>query len=107
MKELVRELLTTQSVCEELKDVSKAYLAAIGTNKEADEQRRLIREIREDIMTIDSLAAFSETDMAREIFGDGYGNFKAHVDEIKANGAEYCDCPACTVCLKILEKIGE
>jgi len=31
----------------------------------------------------------------------------AHAKEIKAKGAKYCDCPACTACAAILAKKAE
>ena len=34
-------------------------------------------------------------------------NILAHAEEIKAAGAEYCDCPACAACKAILEKKAE
>ena len=30
-----------------------------------------------------------------------------HAQEIKKNGAKYCDCPACTACAAILAKKAE
>ena len=34
-------------------------------------------------------------------------NVLAHAEEIKKNGAKFCDCPACTACAAIIAKKAE
>ena len=62
-------------------------------------------ELEADIMPIDGLIGFAESDMGAQVFGaDKAKDVAAHAREIKAAGAKYCDCPACAAVEAILEK---
>ena len=63
-----------------------------------------IAEIEADIMPIDGLIAFAESEMGAKVFGDNAANVAAHAHELKNAGKKYCDCPACAACEAILEK---
>ena len=55
-------------------------------------------------MPIDDLIAFACSDTGKDIFGEETArNIADHAKEIKADGAEYCDCDACAAALEILE----
>ena len=55
-------------------------------------------------MPIDNLIGFAESESGKKYFGEETAaNIAAHAKDIKASGAEYCDCPACAVAAKILE----
>ena len=55
-------------------------------------------------MPIDGLVAFAHSERAVEIFGaEGAKNFAAHADTLKASGAKYCDCPACSPAAEVLD----
>ena len=61
-----------------------------------------------DIMPIEGLISFAESDMGAKIFGtDGVKNVLLHAKERKAAGEKYCDCPACTACEALLAKKEE
>ena len=63
------------------------------------------RELEEDLVTVDQLIAFAESDEGRQVFGaEAAPGVAAHGREIKAAGAKYCDCPACAAAAAILEK---
>lgn len=56
-------------------------------------------------MPIDTLIGFAESEAGAQVFGaDKAKDVAAHAREIKAEGAEYCDCPACAAAAAILEK---
>ena len=58
-----------------------------------------------DIMPVDGLIGFTESDMCAQVFGaDKAKDVAAHAKELKAAGAKYCDCPACAAAEAILEK---
>lgn len=102
------DLLAAPSACQEVKAAATAWLAAVGTEKEAEETAKYIAELEADIMSIDGLIAFGETQLALQIFGaEGVKGLKAHAQELKANGAQYCDCPACAPCKAILDRKAE
>ena len=101
--EKVKAMAAAPSCCPELKAAVVAYVDALGTDGEKVAAQNLIAEIEEDITPIDRLVAFAHSETAVQIFGaDGAKNFAAHADELKASGAQYCDCKACTPGREIL-----
>ena len=99
------DLMNAASCSSETKTAAQAWLDALGTEKEAEETKKYIAELEEDIMPIDSLIAFAESDAGAQVFGaDTAKNVAAHAKEIKAAGSKYCDCPACAAAESILEK---
>ena len=102
LKEKVQEMIAAPSCCAELKEVGQAWLAAAGTDKEAEATQKLLAEIEEDITPIDGLIAFAGSETGIQIFGEKRAaEMLAHAKEIKANGALYCDCPACATALEV------
>ena len=102
------DLLAAPSACQEVKAAATAWLAAVGTEKEAEETAKYIAELETDIMPIDGLIAFGQTELALQIFGaEGVKKLQAHAQELKDNGAKYCDCPACAACKAILDRKAE
>lgn len=100
-----QELMSASSCSSETKAAAQAWLDAIGTETEAAETKKYIQELEADIMPIDNLICFAESDAGSQVFGaDTAKNVAAHAKEIKAAGAEFCDCPACTAVAAILEK---
>ena len=109
-----KELIAAPSCSAEAKEAAQAWIAAVGTDKQAEETKKFIAEMEEDIIPIDGLIAFAESDAGAKVFG---GAEKAkgvaetgvaeHGREIKAAGAKYCDCPACAAVEAILSKKEE
>lgn len=108
IRELTEDLLAAPSACAEVKETAQNYLDAIGSENEAAAAKTFVAELEEDIMPIDGLIAFAESDMGAKVFGEeGAKNILIHAKEIKSNGAKYCDCPACAACEALLEKKDE
>lgn len=102
------ELMNAFSCSEEAKQAAQSWLDAIGTDKEKEETKKYLQELEEDIVTIDGLISFAGSSAGVEHFGEeAANNIVLHAKEIKANGAKYCDCPACVAALAILEKKDE
>ena len=91
----------------EAKAAAESWLAAAGTEREAEETEKYIAELEEDIVTVDALIALAESETGAKIFGDGAKGVADHGREIKAAGAKYCDCPACAAVEAILAKKDE
>ncbi|MEY8338233.1 molecular chaperone Hsp90 [Lachnospiraceae bacterium 62-35] len=101
----VKELMNAPSCCEEAKTAAQNWLDAVGTEDEAEQTQKLIAELEMDIMPVDGLIAFASSEAGVHVFGEEMAkNVAAHGQEIKAAGATYCDCPACTAAAAILEK---
>ena len=92
-----KELIAAPSCSAEAKEAAQAWIAAVGTDKQAEETKKFIAEME------------AESDAGAKVFG---GAEKAkgvaeHGREIKAAGAKYCDCPACVAVEAILSKKEE
>ena len=94
--------------CRRLTRAAQAWLDAVGTENEAEQTKKYISELEEDIVTVDDLISLAESEMGAKIFGaEKAKEVAAHGKEIKAAGAVYCDCPACAAVEKILAKKDE
>ena len=108
IRELTEDLLAAPSACKEIKDATQNYLNALGTEKESEVAKAYVDELEADIMPIDGLIAFAESDMGAKVFGEeGAKNILIHAKERKAAGEKYCDCPACAACEALLNKKSE
>lgn len=105
IRELTEDLLAAPSACKEIKDAAQNYLNAVGTEKESEVAKAYVDELEADIMPIDGLIAFAESDMGAKVFGEeGAKNILIHAKDRKAAGEKYCDCPACAACEALLNK---
>lgn len=103
--EKTQELINAATCSRETRAAAQAWLDSVGTETEASETRKYIDELEADIMPINNLIGFAESDAGAEVFGpDNAKNIAAHAKEIKSAGAKYCDCPACNLAAEILEK---
>lgn len=101
----VKELMNTATCCADAKEAAQNWLDAIGTDQEEKQAKNLIAELEEDIMPIDGLIGFAESEAGAQVFGEEKAKqVAAHAKEIKAAGAKYCDCPACAAVEEILKK---
>ena len=90
--EKTKELMQAPSCCNEAKTA-------------AQETKEYLHELEEDIMPIDNLIRFAESDGGKKAFGaDTARNMADHAKGIRSAGAKYCDCPACSAAAAILEK---
>ena len=101
--EQTHALMDAFSCSAEAKAAAEAWLAS---DKDAAANKAYIAELEADIMPVDQLIAFAESEMGAKVFGgeDAAKGVAAHGREIKAAGAKYCDCPACAACEAILSK---
>lgn len=100
-----KELMSASTCSSEAKAAAQAWLDAVGTDREAEETKKYVEELEADIMPIDGLIGFAESEHGAQVFGaDTALEVAAHAREIKAAGAKYCDCPACAAVEAILDK---
>jgi len=103
--EKTHELMNASSCSQEAKAAGQTWLDAVGTDMEAAETKKYIAELEADIIPIDDLIGFAESEHGAQVFGaETAKGIAVHGKEIKAAGAVYCDCPACTAVAAILEK---
>ncbi|MBR1443314.1 MAG: hypothetical protein IJ583_07260 [Firmicutes bacterium] len=93
--------ILTSNACPELKEAAEKYLNDKDNKKALDE---LIATAKASRMKIDDVIAFFKSEGGIEKLGaETAANIVAHGEEIKAKGAVYCDCPACTLAREISE----
>lgn len=106
--EKTEELIRAVTCSSETKAAAEAWLATVGTDAEAAETKAYIAQLEGDIMPIDMLIGFAESDAGSQVFGaDKAKDVAAHARGIKEAGATHCDCPACVAVAEILEKKRE
>lgn len=102
------ELMQAPSCCPEAKAAAQRWLEAAGTARETAESKKYLQELAEDITSIDGLIAFAGSPAGAKAMGaEAAKGLLAHAEQIKAAGAKYCDCPACTAAAAILAKKNE
>lgn len=94
---LTEELLAVPHCCPELKDAARNWLESLDTKAEPEAAHAFVNELEEDVMKVDDVIAFFSSPAAAEHFGgEKAAAMAAHMHELKAKGAVYCDCEACT-----------
>lgn len=98
-----QELMAAPSCNPTLKKAAQEWLDA--TDKEAASPA-YVEALKQGVSTIDELLGFAGSDTAAKILGaDVASQLLAHAKDIKGQGAEFCDCPACTADLAILREV--
>lgn len=65
-------------------------------------------ELEADVLSIDDVLAFFESDAGEKTFGaEQAAAYAAHAREVKAKGGKWCDCPACAPGREILDRKEE
>ena len=103
----VEELLAAPSSSKTTLEAAQGWKDAIAAGADADEAtKKLLDAIDAHHTTIDELIAFA-SGAAKDIMGEEVAaGMLAHAQEIKAQGAKYCDCAACTATHELLAKHG-
>ena len=103
----VEELLAAPSSSKVTIEAAQAWKDAIAAGADADEATAtLLDAIDQHHTTIDELIAFA-SGAAKDLMGEEVAaGMLAHAQEIKAQGAKYCDCAACTAAHALLAKHG-
>ena len=75
----------------ELKDAAQTWLDTLDDgNANAEPAKAYVKALEQSITTVDELASDPQ--------------FAEHAAELKAKGAQFCDCAACTLAAEILSK---
>ena len=103
--EKTKEMIVSATCSKEAKEAGQAWLDAIGAENETEATKAYIAALEGDIMPVDMLISFAESEAGSQLFGaEKAKEVAAHAKAIKADGARYCDCPACAAAEAILEK---
>ena len=110
--EKVKALIAAPSCYAGLKKIAEEYIAALGGDREKEAGRRARQrhraELEADVLSIDDVLAFFESDAGEKTFGaEQAAAYAAHAREVKAKGGKWCDCPACAPGREILDRKEE
>jgi len=105
--EKVDELLAASSSSQETRDAAQGWKDAIAAGADADAATKTLLDIIDrHHTTIDELIGFAQGP-AKDLMGEETAaGMLTHALEIKAQGAKYCDCAACTAAHALLAKHG-
>ena len=91
LAEETRRLVNIEWARPELKAAAQAWLDTMEDGEaNAEAARAYVKALEDSICTVDELAAVPQ--------------FAEHAAELKAKGALFCDCAACSLCADILSK---
>ena len=91
LAEETRQLIAVEWARPELKAAAQAWLDTMEDGEaNAEPTKAFVKALEDSICTVDELAAVPQ--------------FAAHAAELKAKGALFCDCAACSLCADILSK---
>ena len=91
LAEETRQLIAVEWARPELKAAAQAWLDTMEDGEaNAEAARAFVKALEESICTVDELAAVPQ--------------FAEHAAELKAKGALFCDCEACTIAADLLSK---
>ena len=99
-----RALIAVPHTYQPLKDAAQKWLDTMedsAANGEA--AKEYVKLLEESIMPVDAIVAFTSSPDAAKVFGDQLPKFQAHAKELKASGAQFCDCDACKLVAEILK----
>lgn len=101
-----KELMNAATCSKEAREAAQNWLDAVGTDTQSEVTRKYMAELEADIMPVEGLIAFAESEAGVKVFGgeDAARKVAAHGRELQAAGGKYCDCPACAAVEAILAK---
>lgn len=106
IKEQSMALIEAKTSCQEAKEAAQAWLAALGSAQESEQNKAYAEALKDVIVTVDELIAFASSPAGIQHFGEESAKEIAqHGKQLKSDGATYCDCPACAAVEKILQYV--
>jgi len=89
----------------QLTQLVQALLDAPTSNETVKE---FVSIAEQNIALIDETIGFAGSELATQILGEeGAANLLQHAKDIKAEGAEFCDCPGCVAAKNIIDLKAE
>ena len=108
LTQLVQALLDAPTSNETVKEFAQSWINAEGTPKQEELTKQLVSVAEQNIALIDETIGFAGSELATQILGaEGAANLLQHAKDIKAEGAEFCDCAACVAAKNIIDLKAE
>lgn len=107
LSQLVQALLDAPKSTPTVKEFAQSWFDAEDTPKQEELTKQLVSVAEQNIALIDETIGFAGSELATQILGKkGAANLLQHAKDIKAQGAEFCDCPGCVACKHIIDLKG-
>ena len=104
LTQLVQALLDAPTSNPTLKEFGQSWINAEGKPEQEELTKQLVSVAEQNIALIDETISFAGSALGTQILGaEGAANLLQHAKDIKAEGAEFCDCDACVACKKIID----
>jgi len=101
--EKTKKLLETHCY-DGLRVAAEEWLKAVGTQKEKEAGKKYAEMLEESIVDIDTVINLFSSEKGIDKFGaETASRIASHAREIKAKGAKWCDCLACTAAMEVLQ----
>jgi gas vesicle protein len=95
-------------LAEKISDNAGPAKDKIGDAAEKIAELELVKQLKEGICSVGEVIETFSSKEAKDKFGEDLaGKIKAHAEELKAKGEEFCDCDACVKAREILKDLGE
>ena len=89
VQEKTKELIQAPTCSAEARKAAEQWLASVGTEREAEETKAYLAELEEDIVTVDGLIAFAESEAGAEVFGADHAKKWLHMQERSKRQEQY------------------
>ena len=108
LTQLVQALLDAPTSNETVKEFAQSWINAEGTPKQEELTKQLVSVAEQNIALIDEVIDYARSERAKQSLGEeGAANLLQHAKDIKAEGAEFCDCAACVAAKNIIDLKAE
>ena len=108
LTQLVQALLDAPTSNPTLKEFAQSWINAEDKPEQEKLTKQLVSVAEQNIALIDETIGFAGSELGTQILGaEGAANLLQHAKDIKAQGAEFCDCPGCTACKHVIDLKAE
>ena len=105
LAQMTRDLIAVPYCDAAVKEAGQKWLDTMDDGAaNAPATKAYVAALEDGLMSVDGLLAFAGSDAAKAALGDKQPEMLAHAQSLKAAGAAYCDCEACTLAAEILAK---
>ena len=99
--ERLKEMSASPSCCDVVKQAVKVYLASLAFEKIAVDN--LLAALEDNLVDVDEMLSLPHDDAVKYFGVEGAKKFVDNAEALKASGAQYCNCLACTVAREVLD----
>ena len=108
LSQLVQALLDAPKSNPTVKEFAQSWFDAEGTEKQAELTKQLVSVAEQNIALIDEVIDYARSERAiQSLSEEGAAKLLQHAKDIKAEGAEFCDCDACVAAKNIIDLKAE